>query len=181
MTSRRRAPAQGAALEVSARMARRLLPTGAALGVDTVALYRRHQVDVAQLDDPSGRLALDVVLDVLEELHAGAHCPSLGLELARHATPDTYHAPGLLLLASNNLREGLARAFAFQRVWGDGDRFALIEPSELGVEENGLGVTFAIPAARRLGHEVLEVCALAQASGKTRNAFGAPRLGVWPK
>jgi len=173
MTPRRRAPAQGA-LEVSARMARRLLPTGAALGVDAAALYRRHQVDVAQLDDPSGRLTLDVVLDVLEELHAQARCPNLGLELARHATADMYHAPGLLLLASNNLREGLARAFEFQRVWGDGERFALVAPAELGVEADGLGITFAIPAARRRGHELLEVCALAETLNAARVLAGCP-------
>lgn len=173
MTARRRGPAQGA-LEVSARMARRLLPLGTALGVDALALYRRHRVDVTRLEDPSGRLPLALVLDVLEELHAAARCPNLGLELARHATPDAYHAPGLLLLASNDLREGLARSFAFQRVWGDGERFALVEPGELGVEESGLGITFAIPTSRRLGHEVLEVCALAETLNAARMLAGCP-------
>src|SRR5262245_25065597 len=109
MSGRGRADPPGA-LQVSARMARRLLPLGAALGVNSVALYRKRQIDVEQLEDPNGRVPLQPVLEVLEELQTQARCPNLGLELARQATPDAYHAPGLLLLASNNLREGLARA-----------------------------------------------------------------------
>jgi AraC-like DNA-binding protein len=66
----------------------------------------------------------------------------------------------------------LARAFGLQRLWGDGNRFALAEPHALGRGDAGLAVTFRIPSARRIGHGILEVCALAETMAGARALTG---------
>jgi AraC-like DNA-binding protein len=126
----------------------------------------------ALLADPNGRVPLEAVLSALEELAALSRHPSLGLLLAQRAKPEVYHTPGLLVVASDCLREGLQRAFRYQRLWGDGDRFSLLDPSQLRRPERGLAVCFAIPGPRRPGHAILEVCALAEAAIGVRMATG---------
>jgi AraC-like DNA-binding protein len=70
------------------------------------------------------------------------------------------------------LRDGFARAFELQRLWGDGDRFALAQPHALGRAETGLAVTFRIPSSRRAGHGILEVCALTETLAGARAITG---------
>jgi AraC-like DNA-binding protein len=142
-----------------------------ALGADPVELCRRHRLDQASLEDRASRVPLDNVLSGLEELQL-TKAPALGLALAQNAEPEAYHTPALVLLASDTLREGFARAFALQRLWGDGDRFALVEPHALGRRDAGLAVTFRIPSARRTGHGILEVCALAETLAGARALTG---------
>jgi len=145
------------------------------LGVDASALCRRHQIDQGLLEDPAARLPLENLLSGFEELlHLTQHA-SLGLELSRHAETGAYHTPALVLLASNTLREGFARAFEFQRLWGDGQRFLVQEPSALNRSEAGLAVTFRIPSPRRDGHGILEVCALAETLTAARALTGRPQ------
>lgn len=156
-------------------MARRLPSLARSLGIDAAELCRRHGLDAASLDDPSGRVALENVLAGLEELQAVTKHAALGLALARTGEPDAYHTPALVLLASETLREGFARAFELQRLWGDGNRFALAAPRAVGAAssaEVGLAVTFRIPSARRAGHDVLEVCALAETMTAARALTG---------
>ncbi len=153
-------------------MAKRLPALAEKLGVDAEALCRRHQIDPATLEDRGARVPLENILAGFEDLLEATRHASLGLELSRHAEPGAYHTPALVLLASNTLREGLARAFEFQRLWGDGRRFALADPAALGRSEAGLAVTFRIPAARRPGHGVLEVCALAETMSAARALTG---------
>jgi AraC-like DNA-binding protein len=158
-------------LTISSPMARRLMTLARALGVDPVELCRRHRLDQASLEDRASRVPLDNVLSGLEELER-TNPPTLGLTLAQNAEPAAYHTPALVLLASDTLREGFARAFALQRLWGDGNRFALAEPRALGREDAGLAVTFRIPSARRTGHAILEVCALAETMAGARALTG---------
>ena len=154
---------------------------------DPAGLCRRQRINGALLQDPIARVPLDPVLAGLEDLLASTKHPSLGLALARCAEPDAYHAPALVLLASDTFREGLVRAFRLQRLWGDGDRFALATPQALLPNEvekfadGGIGVTFRIPQPRRLGHGVLEVCALAETLAGARALTGRttdPALAV---
>jgi AraC-like DNA-binding protein len=159
-------------LRVSTRMARRLPALADKLGFDGAALCRRHRIDPNVLDDRSARVPLERIAAAFEELLETSGHPSLGLELSQNAEPGAYHTPALVLLASNTLREGLARAFQFQRLWGDGQRFALAESAVLGCRGRGLGVSFRIPAVRRPGHGILEVCALAETMTAARNLTG---------
>lgn len=149
-------------LHVSARMARRLPLLAQNLDLDADAIGRRCRLSAQVLDDPQGRVPLQTILAYLEELGTLAPGKSLGLELSRAALPSAYHTPALVLLASNTLRAGLARSFRYQRLWGDGERFTLDEPRNVGHDGPGLAVRFCIPTVRRPGHAILEVCALAE-------------------
>jgi AraC-like DNA-binding protein len=149
-------------------MARRLPALARSLQVDPRELCRRHRINEAILEERAGRVPLANVLAGLEELQSSTNHRALGLVLAGNAEPGAYHTPALVLLACNTLREGFARAFEFQRLWGDGNRFALAEPHLLGRAEAGLAVTFRIPLKRRLGHGILEVCALAETLAAAR-------------
>jgi AraC-like DNA-binding protein len=162
----------GSTLHVAARMARRLPELAGALGQDAEALCRRHGLPAAVLGNPSASVPLDPIVAGLEELLALTRHPSLGLLLAERAQPDVYHTPALILVASECLRDGLQRAFQYQRLWGDGDRFALQDASQLGRSERGLAVSFAIPGPRRPGHAILEVCALAETTSAVRRITG---------
>ncbi len=161
-------------------MAKRLIPAARALGLDAPSLCRATSLDPATLDDPYGRVPLDRTLDFIDALLARADAAALGLLFATSAEPDAYHTPALVMLASDTLREGFARAFELQRLWGDGDRFAL-EPAD-----GDASVTFKVPGPRRAAHEPLEVCALAETFLAVRGltgrideppvAFGFPSL-----
>lgn len=162
-------------LHVSARMARRLPALATALGVDGEALCRRHDIPAALLADPRATVPLAPVLAGLEELLERTRHPALGLRLAQqNDAADTYHTPALILLASDCMRDGLQRAFQFQRLWGDGDRFALRSARELGLDIDGLAVTFHTPGPRRIAHELLEVCALSECATAVRALTGRP-------
>lgn len=161
-------------LHVSSRMARRVPELATALGQDGAALCRRHAIPAQLLDEPYATVPLDPVLAALEELLELTRHPALGLRLAEQNHPDTYHTPALILIASECLRDGLRRAFRFQRLWGDGDRFALQSARELGLALDGLAVTFRIPGARRPAHELLEVCAFSECAMAVRMLTGRP-------
>lgn len=158
--------------QIAARMAKRLLPAAAALGLDAAALCRATGIGAAALDDPHGRVALDRTLDFLDALLARTDPVTLGLMLATNAEPDAYHTPALVMLASDTLREGFTRAFELQRLWGDGDRFALVAGELAGAPGGTTAVTFRVPGARRAAHEPLEVCALAETLLAVRGLTG---------
>jgi len=80
---------------------------------------------------------------------------------------EAYGAAGLLLATSDTFRHGLQRAFAYQRLWGDGERFALRE------EPAGLVVTFRHPGASALASAVLAECALVEVMQSARTLMCA--------
>lgn len=149
-------------LQISSRMAKRLPALASQLGVDGKALCQRHAIDLHALEDRHARLPLEPVLSGLEELQKLKPQATLGLLMASAAPPDVYHTPGLVLMASDCLHQGFRRAFELQRLWGDGERFSLTSSVDLGLREPGLSVCFRIPSPRRNGHEILEICALAE-------------------
>jgi AraC-like DNA-binding protein len=161
-------------LSVSSRLARRLVPVSDALGFDGPRLCERHGLPRAVLDDPGARVPLDRTLDLLEELLESRSSAALGLLMARSSEPDAYHTPALILLASETLKAGFERAFAYQRLWGDGERFALRRSHSLGVVEPGHAVTFQLPLPRRPAVAVLEICALAETLAAVRGLSGRP-------
>ena len=170
--SRRRA---NASPQVSSRMAKRLLPLAQKLGQDGARLCAAHGLFPATLNDPQARVPLVATLDVIEELLQLTQHPSLGLLFAQTSEPDAYHTPALILLASDCLKHGFARAFRYQRLWGDGDRFAFNAASDAASDGT---VSFRLPVARRPAVCVLEVCALAETLLAVRGLSG--RLGEVP-
>lgn len=158
--------------EVASRMAKRLVPLAARFGLDGETLCRRHGLPRELLEDARGRVPLASTLDVLEELLEKAGSTTLGLSMAGIHEPETYDTPALILLASDCLERGFARAFRYQRLWGDGERFALSSPAELGLSLPGSAVTFRLPVPRRPAIAVLEVCALAETMTAVRMLTG---------
>ncbi|NUO47227.1 MAG: helix-turn-helix domain-containing protein [Polyangiaceae bacterium] len=168
--------------DIAARMAKRLLPAARALGLDDVGLCRATGIDLVTLEDAYGRVELDRTLDFIDALLAKTDAASLGLMFATTGPPDAYHTPALVMLASETLRDGFTRAFELQRLWGDGDRFAL------ATVDGASAVTFQVPGTRRAAHEPLEVCALAETLLAVRGltgrmdevpvALGLPSLGA---
>jgi AraC-like DNA-binding protein len=148
------------------------VPLATELGLDGARLCAEHGLSAETLDDPRARVPLSATLDILEELLKRSAHPSLGLLMARTNEPDAYHTPALILLASDCLRAGLSRAFRYQRLWGDGDRFALVDASALARPERGAAVSFRLPVARRPAVAVLEVCALAETMAGVRTLTG---------
>jgi AraC-like DNA-binding protein len=158
--------------EIASRMAKRLIPVASKLGLDGPALCHASGIDRALLDDPHGRLPAERVLDFLDVLLTRADPAALGLLMATTAEPDAYHTPALVMLASDTLREGFTRAFELQRLWGDGDRFALVPAHALGAAGKFSAVTFRVPGPRRPAHEPLEVCALVETMLAVRGLTG---------
>jgi len=153
---------------ISARMVLRIATLLRARGVDPVPLCAAVGLRVGELEVPSARIAYadsDALLERAMSLLGGA---GLGAALARTRDEDTYDTAGLVLVASPTLREGLARAFRFQRLWGDGERFVL------GESNGGAVIRFTSPGKARPAHAVLAECALVEVMSAARWLVGAP-------
>lgn len=156
---------------IAARMARRLVPLATGRGRDPQSLLREVGLDAGLLEDPHGRVPQEPVLAAIEALLASCDAATLGLDLAANATPDAYHTPALVMMASDSLREGLTRAFELQRLWGDGDRFELLASDEA---PGAARVAFHVPGPRRPAHDTLEICALVETMAGARMLAAQP-------
>ncbi|NUP11121.1 MAG: helix-turn-helix domain-containing protein [Polyangiaceae bacterium] len=143
-------------------MAKRVLGVASALGADEAQLLTKSGLDRGLLTDPKGRVPIARVLDFLALLLEKASVERLGIILATTSEPDAYHTPALILLASETLARGFARAFEYQRLWGDGDRFAIVSGADVGRPRSEMAVSFRAPGRRHAATGVLEVCALAE-------------------
>jgi hypothetical protein len=106
--------------------------------------------------DAAARIPYFAVDEAIERCAQYLGAAELGLALARVRDDEAYGAAGLLLATSESLRQGLRRAFAYQRLWGDGERFALRDA------EDGILVSFRHPGASELARAVLAECALVE-------------------
>lgn len=140
----------------AARMVGRLVTLAVARGLDGRALATKLGIDPRDLDDPRGRIDNDLVYSFVERIASELGAAGLGATLAAVRDEDTYDTAGLLLLAAPTLREGFGRAFRYQRLWGDGERFTL-KPVQGGAE-----IGFALPPPPRLAHAVLAECAMVE-------------------
>lgn len=94
----------------------------------------------------------------------------LGLALAHTSSNETYGLPGLLLLTAPTLAQGLRRAFAYQRLWGDGERFSL------GAISGAYCVRFRHPGSSALAKAVLTECAFVEVLRAARALVDARAL-----
>ncbi|MFO0549048.1 MAG: AraC family transcriptional regulator ligand-binding domain-containing protein [Polyangiaceae bacterium] len=107
------------------------------------------------------RIPYEVVDRHVERAAERLGVEGLGLALAGVQNPEAYGAAGLLLVTAPTFRTGLERAFGYQRLWGDGERFSLG-----GSEE--LTIAFAHPGASPIARAVLAECALAEVFASAR-------------
>ncbi len=110
---------------LSARMVVRLVQLLERRGVDPRSACEAAGLSIEALRRRDGRVAFAAADRLLEGCAQRVGAGDLSLSLLDVVDDDTYDAAGLVLLSSPNLATGLRRAFAYQRLWGDGERFAL--------------------------------------------------------
>jgi AraC-like DNA-binding protein len=158
---------------VSGRMVVRVVRLLREAGVGPEGALREAGLTEARLTAPGARVPMDAADLLLESAHAllGAP-PDFSLRLATTQEPDTYDTPGLVLAASPTLREGLTRAFRFQRAWGDGERFGLLRLP--GAGGGGTAVVFRPTGPPRPAHRLQSEVALVEVVLGARFLAGAP-------
>ena len=105
----------------------------AARGIDPAVVCLNAGVSLDEVSNPLARVPYrlaDALLDACVELLG---IGSFALDLSRFADAETYDAAGLVLMTSATLGEGLERAFAYQRLWADGERFTFARTRDGGV------------------------------------------------
>ncbi len=102
------------------------------------------------------RVPYEVSDRLLELAAAELGTSGLGLALSRTTSEESYGLAGLLLVTGPSFRRGLSRSLAYQRLWGDGERFRLVQL------ELGCGVEFRHPGGSALAAAVTAECALAE-------------------
>lgn len=138
-----------AAETISAAMVLRLVRLAELRDLDVDRLLRRAALSREWLETASARVSY---ADAAAELGANG----LGVELALTSSEEAYGAAGLLLVTSATFRQGLSRSLAYQRLWGDGQRFTLLELPR------ALAVRFRHPGPSRLAGAVAAECALCE-------------------
>lgn len=142
-------------------MVARLPRALAALGFDPLAVLApslRPRGDaataLARACRPDARVSYDEVDALVEAAAAAAGAARLPLALLAAQELDTYDEAGLLFVAGPSWLEGLERALAFQRLWGDGERFALER------RDGDVTIRFSHPGASPVARAVFAELAL---------------------
>jgi AraC-like DNA-binding protein len=125
-------------------------------GVATEPLLARVGLTKLELGHREARVryATADALLVLAAAELGAE--GLGVDLALTRIDESYGAAGLLLVTGASFRSGLARSLTYQRLWGDGERFALLPAG------SDWAVRFRHPGSNELAAAVTTECALAE-------------------
>jgi len=119
-------------------------------------LLEQAGLSLAVLQPATARVDYEAADRLLEGAAAAIGANGLGVELALTRSDESYGAAGLLLVTGSSFRQGLSRSLGYQRLWGDGERFALLETS------NGCAVRFRHPGPSRLAAAITAECALAE-------------------
>lgn len=120
------------------------------------ALLARQGLSIAALRLPGSRVGWAAVDALVDDVAAHSRIEGLGLRLALVELPESYGMPGLLLATSPTFAAGLQRALAYQRLWGDGERFQLLLAADTAT------LSFQHPVASPHADAVFAVCALAE-------------------
>jgi AraC-like DNA-binding protein len=93
-----------------------LVRTLDARGCDGRGLLREAGLDPALLGDPNGRVPVSGMVRLWRLAVAATGDACLGLKVAAHVQPATFHSLGLALLASQTLEDALQRSARFSRI-----------------------------------------------------------------
>ena len=141
---------------LSAAMVLRLVRLLERRGAPVESLLAAAGIAAATLETEGARIGYPAADRLLEAAAAELGAAELGLELALTRIDESYGAPGLLLLTAPTFRTGLERAFVYQRLWGDGERFRLRASAGDAV------VSFRHAGSSRLAAAVTAECALVE-------------------
>lgn len=135
-------------------------------GADPEVVCRAAGVSLALVSDRTARVPYASADRLLEAAAAELGQGTLALGLLGVVDAETYDAAGLLLLTGRTLLDGLGRAFAFQRLWGDGERFKLFAtPTEVAV-------TYEHPGSSELAKAICAELALLETLTAARFLIG---------
>ncbi len=144
---------------VSGRMTMRVLRLLEDRGHPATEVCRRWGLPHATLVDPDARVDYATSDRLVEAAVTLLGAEGLGLAIAGVHDDRTYDAAGFVLMTAATFGEGLERAFAYQRLWGDGERFTLHH----GVDE--VAVRFRHPGSSDVARAVLSELALLETLG----------------
>ncbi len=85
-------------------------------GLDGRSLFAELGLDHGALADPDARFAQDDMTRLWQRAVQRSGNPAIGLSLAEVTHPGSLHVVGYALMASQNLRDGLARLVRYQRI-----------------------------------------------------------------
>ncbi|XXY44574.1 AraC family transcriptional regulator ligand-binding domain-containing protein [Sorangium sp. So ce269] len=162
---------RGSGAGISGAMALRLVRFFADRAADPAPLLAALGATEGELRRPSCRIPYAALDRAIEAAASRVGPAGLGAALARVRDEETYGVAALLLLAGPSFRDGLARALAYQRVWGDGERFTL------GARRGGLAVRFEHPGRSAVARAVLAECALVEIVDAVQLLTGRPADG----
>lgn len=110
---------------VWARVASRIAVFAEALGASRRELLAACSLSEGDLEDPDGRVPLGAVYDLVERATLATGDDCFGLHFAVGITVKDLDALGFLVAASATLGEALERIVRYQRLWNDGEHYAL--------------------------------------------------------
>lgn len=131
-------------------------------GCDAAALCRRAGVSLEQVSNPESRVPYRLSDALVEACVAELGADGFAVALSLVVDEQTYDAAGLVLLSSPSLGEGLERAFAYQRLWADGERFTLRRDRGEGV------IGFTHPGRSSVARAVLSELAFVETMNAAR-------------
>lgn len=109
-------------------------------GIDAEAIFHKAGLTLSQVSEPGTRISVKVMLHLLTLTKEATQDPCFGLKFSDYVHPTSYHALGLALLSSSNLRsfcERLDRYFSFVSTGelidfqeSEGQACLVIEPAE---------------------------------------------------
>jgi AraC-like DNA-binding protein len=95
-------------------------------GVAATEICELAGLSLEEVTNASARVPYQDADALLERCVERLGEPGFATALSRVVDVDTYDAAGLLLLSSATFGDGLARAFTYQRLWADGERFTFL-------------------------------------------------------
>jgi AraC-like DNA-binding protein len=120
-----RASAKATGPTMWARVAARIAAFAEAEGAPRRELLAASALSEGDLEDPDGRVPLGAVYELVERATAATGDDCFGLHFAVGVTVQDLDALGFLVAASATLGEALERIVRYQRLWNDGERYAL--------------------------------------------------------
>lgn len=95
--------------------------------IDARPVFESHGIDLERLKVPGARYPEAEFNAIIDELVAMTGDPCLGLAVGQHVRPTSIYALGYAWLASDSLRDALARLARFDRTISTGDHIELRE------------------------------------------------------
>lgn len=129
---------------------------------DAEAVCCRAKISIEEATSEHSRIPYGVADALVEQCVAELGPAGFACSLSDVFDENTYDVAGLVLMSSPTLGDGLTRAFAYQRLWGDGERFSFQRDREGGV------VTFRHPGESVIARALLAELAFVETMNAAR-------------